>query len=151
MNGIPIWIAVELAFHHYEPDEFTPDTLFMNVRYPGTDKESIDVFPLGNTTLELFDKGMIIPESFGHPVEPHILDDNGRSITSPDEIGWFDHPRHEEEYQHFTYKEMNIIMSEFDGLCEILVDEEEYLNNFIQPMYVDDKVVLRGLSPDEPE
>ena len=42
-------------------------------------------------------------------------------------------------------------MDEFDGLCELLVDEQEYDNDFIQPVYVDDLVVIRGLTPDEDE
>tara|TARA_R100000742_G_C4279652_1_gene105027 strand:+ start:11602 stop:12072 length:471 start_codon:yes stop_codon:yes gene_type:complete len=146
---IPVWIAVELAFHHYEAEELKASTLFMNVHFPGTDKEQVDVFPLGSTSVDLFERGVMIPESFGYPVHPYILDDDGRQIAGPTEIGYFDHPRHEDEYQKFTYKEMNIIMKDFDGLCEILVDEEELNNNFIQPIYVDDLVVLRGLSPDE--
>jgi len=145
-----MWLAVELVFHHYEPDTFTKDTLFMNVHYGGTDKEHVEVFPLGSVALELWEKNMIIPESFGYPVQPHILDDEGHIIAFPEEIGHFDHPHYEDEYQPFTYKEMNIIMRDFDGLCEILIDPEEYEEeNFIQPDYVDEKVVIRGLSPDE--
>ena len=94
---------------------------------------------------------MIIPESFGYPVQPFILDDNGRQIAQPDEIGYFDNPREEDEYQMFTTKEMNIIMDQFDGLCELLVDEQEYDDNFIQPVYVDDLVIIRGLTPEEDE
>ena len=41
-----MWLAVELVFHHYEPDTFTADTLFMNIHYPGTEKEHVEVFPL---------------------------------------------------------------------------------------------------------
>ena len=147
-----MWLAVELVFHHYEPDKFKASTLFMNVHYPGTDKEHVEVFPLGSVALELWEKNMIIPESFGYPVQPHILDDNNRIIAFPEEIGQFDHPLHEDEYQPFTYKEMNIIMQDFDGLCEILIDPDEYeQENFIQPEYVDDLVVIRGLTPDEEE
>ena len=146
-----IWIAVELAFHHYEPDKFKLDTLFMNVHFPGTEREHVQVFPLGSTGLELFEKGFVIPDRFGYPVRPFILDDDGRQIAQPDEIGYFDNPRKEDEYQMFTSKEMNIIMDEFDGLCELLVDEQEYDDNFIQPVYVDDLVVIRGLTPDEDE
>ena len=97
----------------------------------------------------MYEKGIIIPEAFGYPVQPYILDDDGRQIAQPDEIGYFDNPRKEDEYQMFTTKEMNIIMDEFDGLCELLVDEQEYDNDFIQPVYVDDLVVIRGLTPDE--
>ena len=67
-----VWIAVELAFHHYEPDNFTPETLFMNVQSPGTEREHVEVFPLGSVGLELYEKQMIIrpPGSnfFLHPV-----------------------------------------------------------------------------------
>ena len=88
----------------------------------------------------------------GNPVQPYILDDNGKIIATPDEIGQFDHPRYEDEYQPFTPKEMNIIMQDFDGLCEILIDPDELEeDNFIQPIYVDEKVILRGLTPDEEE
>ena len=100
-----IWIAVELAFHHYEPDKFRLDTLFMNVHFPGTEREHVQVFPLGSTGLELFEKGFVIPDRFGYPVRPFILDDDGRQIAQPDEIGYFDNPRKEDEYQMFTSKE----------------------------------------------
>ena len=92
---------------------------------------------------------MIIPDNFGYPVQPYILDDDNHVVATPDEIGHFDHPVFEDEYQVFSYKEMNIIMRDFDGLCEILVDEQELEDNFIQPVYIDELVVLRGLSPEE--
>ena len=144
-----VWIAVELAFHHYEPDNFTQETLFMNVQSPGTEREHVEVFPLGSVGLELYEKQMIIPDNFGYPVQPYILDDDNHVVATPDEIGHFDHPVFEDEYQVFSYKEMNIIMRDFNGLCEILVDEKELEDNFIQPVYIDELVVLRGLSPEE--
>ena len=96
-----MWLAVELVFHHYEPDKFTADTLFMNVHYPGTDKEHVEVFPLGSAALELWEKHMLIPESFGYPVQPHLLDEKGIVIASPDEIGLFYNPHDEDEYEQF--------------------------------------------------
>lgn len=145
-----MWLAVELVFHHYEPDTFTADTLFMNVHYPGTEKEHVEVFPLGSAALELWETNMIIPESFGYPVQPFILDDDGKQIAQPDEIGLFDNPHDDEEYEQFNYKHMNIIMRDFDGLCEILIDPDEYeQDNFIQPLYEKEQVIIRGLTPDE--
>ena len=45
---------------------------------------------------------------------------------------------------------MNIIMRDFDGLCEILIDPDEYeQENFIQPLYEKEQVIIRGLTPDE--
>mgnify|MGYP003114991046 FL=1 len=148
-----MWIAVELVFHHYIPDKITEGTLFMNHLYPGSDKETVEIFEIDQSNAELIDRGIIeIPEDMGNPVQPYILDDDGKVIATPDEIGQFDHPRYEDEYQPFTPKEMNIIMQDFDGLCEILIDPDELEeDNFIQPIYVDDKVILRGLTPDEEE
>ena len=121
----------------------------MNIHYPGTEKEHVEVFPLGSAALELWEKNMIIPESFGYPVKPHIIDDDERIIAYPDEIGLFDNPHDEEEYEQFNYKHMNIIMRDFDGLCEILIDPDEYEDNFIQPLYEKEQVIIRGLTPDE--
>lgn len=144
-----LWLEVELVMQYYQPDKISPNTLFMNIHYPGTDREFVSVYPLGSATMDLFEKGMVIPDDFGQPVQPHLLDFDKRwTVTSPDEFGWFDHPDHE-EYQPFTYKEMNIILDHFDGICEILIDEENYENDFIQPLYVDDKVVIRGSQPEE--
>ena len=46
---------------------------------------------------------------------------------------------------------MNIILQDFDGICELLVYEDELEDNFIQPVYIgeDDLVVIRGLTPNE--
>lgn len=145
-----MWLAVELALHHYEPDTFTEDTLFMNVQFVGTEKEHVEVFPLGSVALELWEKHMLIPESFGYPVQPHLLDEKGIVIATPDEIGLFDNPHDEDEYEQFNWKHINIIMRDFDGLCEILVDPDELeQDNFIQPIYEKEQVIIRGLTENE--
>ena len=94
-------------------------------------------------------KGRKLRRKFRTPIENQFLDEEKHVVSTPDEIGHFDHPVFEEDYQVFSYKEMNIIMRDFDGLCEILVDEKELEDNFIQPIYIDELVVLRGLSPEE--
>tara|TARA_R100000541_G_C1885264_1_gene82860 strand:+ start:658 stop:1104 length:447 start_codon:yes stop_codon:yes gene_type:complete len=143
-----MWIAVELVFHQYGPDEIKPGTLFMNLLYVGTDKEVVEVFEIDKQTADLANKRLINIDEFGYPVQPFLLDDDGKVVSTPDEIGWFDHPR-EEILQEFTTKEMNIVMRDFDGLLEIFIDEDEYEDNFIQPIYEQELVILRGLSPDE--
>jgi|TARA_R100000084_G_C4651839_1_gene150215 hypothetical protein len=150
MNREYVWIAAELAFNHYNPDTIKKGTLFMNVRYPGTDKEFVDIYCIDQLQSELIDKGIFeIPPEMGMPVQPVILDDDSKVIATPDEIAWFDPGHADDKLWEFTVKEMNIIMQDFDGLCEILVDEGELANNFIQPHYESDRVILRGLSPDE--
>jgi hypothetical protein len=46
---------------------------------------------------------------------------------------------------------MNIVMRDFDGLLEIFVDEDEYEKGNIEPIYEQELVILRGLSPEEEE
>ncbi len=146
-----VWIAIELVLHHDYDEKILPETLFMNVHYPGSDKEFVEVYPLGSAAYKVFEKGMILPDSFGYPVKPHIIDDNGITVVHPDEIGYFDNPRTDDEYEMFTSKQMNIILQDFDGICELLVYEDELEDNFIQPVYIGDDslVVIRGLTPNE--
>ena len=94
---------------------------------------------------------MLLPDSFGYPVQPYLIDEAGTKVVHPDEIGYFDNPRADDEYEMFTSKQMNIILQDFDGICELLVYEDELEDNFIQPVYIgeDDLVVIRGLTPNE--
>ena len=48
-----MWIALELVFHSYGPDEIEPGTLYMNLLYVGTDKELVEVFALDKNTANL--------------------------------------------------------------------------------------------------
>ena len=146
-----VWVAVELVLHHNYDGKIRPKTLYMNIHFPGTDKEMVDVFPLGSTAYNVYEKGMILPESFGYPVQPHLIDDDGITVVSPDEIGYFDNLGEDEEYELFTYKHMNTILQDFDGICELLVYEKDLEDNFIQPHYIGDDslVVIRGLTPDD--
>ena len=145
-----MWIALELVFHSYGPDEIEPGSLFMNLLYVGTDKEVVEVFAIDKSTTELANKRLINIDEYGYPVRPFLLDEEGTVVITPDEIGWFDHPN-EPQLQEFTTKEMNIVMRDFDGLLEVFVDEDEYEKGKVEPIYEQELVILRGLSPEEEE
>jgi len=143
-----MWIALELVYNQYGPDEIEPGTLFMNLLYVGTDREVVEVFEIDEQTADLANKRLINIDEYGYPVQPFLVDEEGAVIITPEEIGWFDHPR-EELLQEFTTKEMNIVMRDFDGLLEIFVDEDQLEKGIIEPIYDQELVILRGLSPDE--
>ena len=99
-----MWIALELVFHSYGPDEIEPGTLYMNLLYVGTDKELVEVFALDKNTADLANKRLVNIDEYGYPVRPFLLNEEGVVIIPPDEIGWFDHPN-EPQLQEFTTKE----------------------------------------------
>ena len=68
-----VWIAVELALQHDHDEKITPETLFMNIHYPGSDKEFVEVYPLGSSAYVVFEKGMLLPDSFGYPTQTCLL------------------------------------------------------------------------------
>ena len=119
-----MWVAVELVFRHYQPQELEAGMLFMNTLYPShEDKEQIEVWELKEEDLyEQITPEIMFMEN-GFPVKPWIIDDDGAVVSTPDEIGIFD-PGKDLEVTKLSITEMNFIMREFDGLLEIYVDEE---------------------------
>ena len=148
-----MWIATELHFRHYDADELNEEMIFMNHLYPGSEeKEHLELFSLSSSGFNIAEHSTeIVYMNNGFPVYPYLIDEDGKVVATPDEIGWFDHPKHETELQDFTVKEMNIVMRDFDGLIEILVDDDELEKGRILPIYEENLVILRGLLDDEDE
>ena len=119
-----MWIAVQLAYHHYSPEKLQVGMMFMNHTCIGTDKELIELFILDEDQLTHIEKDDFI-SSNGYPVEPFILDEFGSVIIHPENIGWFELDA-QLELMIIGVKEFNFIMREFDGLLEMFVDEDIY-------------------------
>jgi hypothetical protein len=145
-----MWIAVELVFRHYQPQELEAGMLFMNTLYPGhEDKEQIEVWELKEENLyDQLTPEIVFMEN-GYPVMPYLIDDEDRAIVTPDEIGWFDPGSVSETLIKFGINEMNFIMQEFDGILEMFVDEDGLEEGEIIPIFEDDLVILRFLTDDE--
>jgi len=143
-----MWIAVQLAYHHYSPDDIKNDTLFMNRINYSTDKEIIELWTLDDDMLSLLEYDNII-ENYGYPVLPYLIDENNKIIAEPDQLGWWDAGDITDELIPFGIKEMNFIMQEFDGLLEIFVDEELLEKNEIEPIFEEGLVIMRFLTEDE--
>jgi len=143
-----MWIAVQLGYHHYSPDDIKNDTLFMNRINYSTDKEIIELWTLDDDMLSLLEYDNII-ENYGYPVLPYLIDENNKIIAEPDQLGWWDSGDITDELIPFGIKEMNFIMQEFDGLLEIFVDEELLEKNEIEPIFEEGLVIMRFLTEDE--
>lgn len=143
-----MWIAVQLAYHHYSPNEIKNDTLFMNRMNYSTDKEIIELWTLDDDMLSLLEYDDII-ENYGYPVLPYLIDENNKVIAEPYQLGWWDAGDIADELIPFGIKEMNFIMQEFDGLLEVFVDEELLEKNEIEPIFEEGLVIMRFLTEDE--
>lgn len=149
-----MFIEAELQFRHYNPKKLEPGMLFINHINPGhPDKEHVQVWEITEDYFydELPDERLI--EENGYPVRPFIIND--AIIITPEEIGTFviiNEEEDEETYIEFGVTEMNFILREFDGLLDILIDEDTLDDRLVEPIYDEDndnKVILKFIDEEE--
>lgn len=149
-----MFIEAELQFRHYNPKKLEPGMLFINHINPGhPDKEHVQVWEITEDYFydELPDERLI--EENGYPVRPFIIND--AIIVTPEEIGTFviiNEEEDEETYIEFGVTEMNFILREFDGLLDILIDEDTLDDRLVEPIYDEDndnKVILKFIDEEE--
>ena len=149
-----MFIEAELQFRHYNPKKLEPGMLFINHINPGhPDKEHVQVWEITEDYFydELPDERLI--EENGYPVRPFIIND--AIIVTPEEIGTFviiNEEEDEETYIEFGVTEMNFILREFDGLLDVLIDEDTLDDRLVEPIYDEDndnKVILKFIDEEE--
>ena len=89
---------------------------------------------------------------YGYPVEMYIVEENDESdiICNPEDIGWFDEGEESDSLIEFSLKQANYILSEYDGLLEIQIDEDSFdEDESVIPIYVDQKVIIKYIDDDE--
>jgi len=128
-----MWIAVQLAYHHYAPEELQVGMMFMNHLNMGTEKELIELFRLDKNQLTFIDQNDLI-DNHGYPVRPFIIDEDGKILITPEEIGWFDPGGTSTKLIPLDLEEFNFIMREFDGILEMFVDGEQLEKGQIEPV-----------------
>lgn len=146
-----MFIEAEIQLRHYNPTKLEPGMLFINHINPGhPDKEHVQLWEITEDYFynELDDKVLI--EENGFPVKPFIISD--KIIITPEELGTFVifNDDDTEDYTHFSITEINFILREFDGWCEVLVDEDSYFNKLAEPIYDEnDKVIIKFIDEEE--
>jgi hypothetical protein len=145
-----MFVAVELHFRHYDPEELRAGMLFMNHLYPGNEgREHIEIFELTQESIhEQVTPELMFMEN-GFPVYPYLLDLEGAVVATPEEIGLFDPGDISDNLIDFGVKEMNFIMQEFDGLLEVFVDEDKYEEGITLPVLDDGQVIMKFLDDNE--
>lgn len=134
----------------YVPDELEVGLLF----YVGGEFIVLDKLPYDEE--EFYAKN-------GYPVELYIVDEgnpnlnDGYIIAYPEEIGWFDEGDHSDDLEEITVEHLNRILQD-NGYIEIPLDAYEIDDDECQgdceeyePIFINDKIVIRLLSDDTQE
>lgn len=136
-----MWFTAEISLSSYLPDELEEGMLFINRISVGVIEPYIELFELE----EIPEDPDIFMSKHGAPIELLIIDDEGRTIVSHDQIGWWDEGEDTDELRDITLDDINYILRELDGYVDIEYDEIE--DDFV--MY-EDKIVL-SIVPEEEE
>jgi len=134
-----MFISVELVLKSYMPRNLEKGMWFITKLYQNTDKEYIEIWELDKTPLEPIEE--FITKN-GAPVEPYLIYDE-QVVAEPHEIGWWDDGPESDELRDITLKDINLILTEYDGEIDIEVDDYEIIENEeIVPILYSDKVTL---------
>ena len=148
-----MFIEAEIQLRHYNPTKLEPGMLFINHINPGhPDKEHVQLWEITEDYFHNELDNKVLIEENGFPVRPFIISDN--IIITPEELGTFVifNDDDTEDYTHFSITEINFILREFDGWCEVLVDEDSYYSDdmLIEPIYDEDnKVIIKFIDEEE--
>lgn len=139
--------------YHYEAElvfkSYMPASLEIGMYFVKVHPDRIVLWELDEVPL---DKNSFLVEH-GAPMELYIIDgDDNTLIAEPHEIGWMDDGDDVDELRDITLEDINTIINDYDGYCEIEIvesfyDEDEQL---IPNMY-EQKIVLRFVTEEEEE
>ena len=129
-----MWIELEMVLSSYKPLSLEKGMWFVQKLHHGTIKETIELFELHRVPQ---DQEQFIQQN-GYPVEVKIINSDGEVVVLPHEIGWWDEGDHTDEFRDITIKDISFIISECDGMVDLLIDD--YSGEVI---IEEDKVVLR--------
>jgi len=129
-----MWIELEMVLSSYKPLSLEKGMWFVQKLHHGTIKETIELFELDRVPQ---DQEQFIQQN-GYPVEVKIINSNGEIVVLPHEIGWWDEGEHTDEFRDITLKDISFIISECDGMIDLLIDD--YSGEVV---IEEDKVVLR--------
>jgi len=150
-----MFIIAKLVFEHYIPETLTKGMWFKqrikDVIY-GRIYEYDNIFTM-DAALPLspqdFDSFI---QMHGYPVKPRIMsitanpDEPAVTLATAEQIGWWDEDPSSDEMEDIQLKNINLILSEYDGEIEIEIDDS-YITSLeddeiIVPVLYMDKVTL---------
>jgi hypothetical protein len=132
-----MYLEAQLVFQHYKPEDDYSNLMFLSMNTMGTPF----VYVLNNLN-KTGAEGHI--EMNGFPVKPWIIDegnpnlsDSKKILATPEQIGWMDDGDDSDELYDIELKNINKILSDYDGWILIETDDDEF------PILYDDKVTIR--------
>jgi hypothetical protein len=150
LNKQIMYIKAKLVF-----DSYIPETLKSGMWFKQQITDTIygkrytydRIFLLGHTPKD--------QESYiainGYPVMPVIVsitanpDEKAVVIAQPHEIGWWDDGPGTDELRDIELKDINLVLSDYDGEVEIEVEDVAFEDGLAVPVLYMDKVTLRLL------
>lgn len=131
-----MFVEAQLVFRSYMPNDGLQKGMLFLTKL--SDEPHVYVL---NTLPSNKDEFMKIN---GYPVEPYIIDEGNPNIPNdgvvyayPEQIGWMDEGEDADELYDIEIKNMNKILSEFNGWVYIEVDNDGF------PVLYDDKITIR--------
>jgi hypothetical protein len=134
-----MYLEAELVLKSYKPLKLEEGMLFVN-KIARTDV--VEVFILE----ELPDDEEKFIVTHGYPMEPYIILDADTEtpiiLAIPEQIGWWDDGDDVDEVREISIEEINNVISQFDGLLEIYLEDDEVGD----PLLIENKVILKYLT-----
>ena len=134
----------ELVLRSYKPLKLEKGMWFVNKIFTNTVKEVIAINVLDSVPHNEEEYVQIN----GYPVEPCILI-NETVVAEPEELAWWDEGDDVDELRTMTLKETMNILNNFDGMCEIEMEEVNYDDDeaidstYLTPSTYDGLITLR--------
>jgi hypothetical protein len=140
-----MYYEAELVLKSYKPLKLEEGMLFIN-KIARTD--AVELFILE----ELPDDEEKFVVTHGYPVEPYIIQhellnnvETPIILAIPEQIGWWDDGDDVDELREMSIEEINNVISQFTGLLEIYLEDDEIGD----PLLIEDRVMLRYLTDEE--
>jgi hypothetical protein len=140
-----MYIEAELVLKSYKPLKLEEGMLFIN-KIARTD--DVELFILE----ELPDDEEKFVVTHGYPVEPYIIQhellnnvETPIILAIPEQIGWWDGGDDVDDLKEISLEEINNVISQFTGLLEIYLEDDEIGD----PLLIEDRVILKYLTDDE--
>lgn len=141
-----MYIDAELVLKSYKPLKLEEGMLFVN-KIARTD--AVELFILE----EIPEDEETFLVTHGYPIELYVIQhqllnniETPIILATPEQIGWWDYEELD-EFTEISIEEINNVISQFTGLLEIYLEDDERGD----PLLVENKVVLKYLTDEEEE
>lgn len=128
-----------LILNNYQPLQLEVGMMFKTVLFPNTDKEFTELWKLIAQPYQSLDQFFAYN---GYPVELMILDEDGETLATSDQIGWWDEGEHTDDLRDIELKDINRIIKD-GGYIEMEISNEAYQIAQVIPTMAEGKVILR--------